>query len=411
MKQIGILPPPDALPSQSIGKIASAYTYVHEGTLVEDFLEHLKDRNEEVPAFAVVDDAMKVKGVIESKQLTALLSRPFGLDVLKRRPVSIICKNRPVYKLREHIFIIAEELSHHIQKKEEAVFVLADEDERFRAIFTTVDLLTYLSELTQKDIALANNVQRRIVRERQSVLTTHLEVVASSTTAKGVGGDFYSIKKIGATSWFIALCDVSGKGVAASIVTAMLHGSVETFDFQQNSVTDFVEHVNRSVYSTFEADKFLTGIFIVFDEMTGAMTVLDMGHSYFGFLRNNKLLRVVTATDNLPVGISPALKPKPTSIKLLRNDILILVTDGLTEQQNISGEEYSMERLLRLVQKYQSHGPEAIRDKIRSDFNTFRGDTPYHDDVTFLIFRYPDAAEVEKDIDPSHSIEWEIASS
>jgi sigma-B regulation protein RsbU (phosphoserine phosphatase) len=272
-----------------------------------------------------------------------------------------------------------------------------------------MDLLSYLSELTQKDIELAHNVQRRIVRERQSVLTTHLEVVASSTTAKGVGGDFYAIKKIGETSWFIALCDVSGKGVAASIVTAMLHGSVETFDFQKNSLVEFVEHVNKSVYATFEADKFLTGIFIVFDEATGKMTILDMGHSYFGFLRNDKLLRVVTTSDNLPIGISPDLKPKPNTIQLLRKDILILVTDGLTEQQNLTGDEYSMERLLGIVKKHHAHGLEAIRDRIRSDFNLFRGDAPYHDDVTFLIFRYPDAAEVDKDIDPSHTIEWEIA--
>lgn len=409
MDKIGALPFPEALPSQSIGKIASAFSYVHETTRIERFLEHLKDMKEEIPAFAVVDDTMRPRGVIEQKELTALLSRPFGRDVLKKRPVSRISSKRPIYMLREHIFVVAEQLKELIQRKEDAVFLLTDEKEQFRAIFTTVDLLTYLSELTQKDIELAHSVQRRIVRERQSVLTTHLEVVASSSTAKGVGGDFYTIKKIGATSWFICICDVSGKGVAASIVTAMLHGSVETFDFERHSLVAFVEHVNRSVYSTFEADKFLTGIFIVFDEATGKMTILDMGHSYFGFLRNNKLLRVVTATDNLPVGISPEFKPKPSTLRLLREDMLILVTDGLTEQQDSKGEEYSMERLLRLVQKHKDQGPEAIRDKIRSDFNAFRGDAPYHDDVTFLILRYPDAQEAEKDIDPSHSIEWEIA--
>lgn len=409
METIGVVSVPESLPSQSIGKIASGYTYVQESCLIEEFLEYIKDINEEFPAFAVVDDEMKVTGVIEGKQLTSLLSRPFGRDVLKKRPVRKIAATRPSFKLREHIFIIAEQLNELLKKKEEAVFILVDEDGSFKAIFTTMDLLSYLSELTQKDIELAHSVQRRIVRERQSVLTTHLEVVASSTTAKGVGGDFYAIKKIGKTKWFISLCDVSGKGVAASIVTAMLHGSVETFDFEQNSLVEFVEHVNRSVYSTFEADKFLTGLFIVFDEGTGKMTILDMGHSYFGFLRNNKLLRVVTATDNLPIGISPELKPKPSTIQLQRKDILILVTDGLTEQQNLVGDEYSMERLLRIVKKHQEYGPEAIRDRIRSDFNIFRGDAPYHDDVTFMIFRYPDAAEVDMDIDPSHTIEWEIA--
>ncbi len=233
--------------------------------------------------------------------------------------------------------------------------------------------------------------------------------MASATTAKGVGGDFYSVRKIGESTWFVAICDVSGKGVAASIVTAMLHGSVETFDFERHDLVEFVRHVNRSIFSTFEGDKFLTGIFLFFDESSGRLTILDMGHSYFGMVRGEKMMKVATSTENLPVGITDHINPRPSSITLLRGDILILVTDGLTEQQNPHGEEYSMERLFRLVKEYRGEGPESIRDRIRNDFNTFRGDAPYHDDATFMLLRYPDAGEVERDLDPSQTISWEIA--
>ncbi len=409
MKSIGRVNPTEVLPSQAIGRLASSFHYVHEETVADELFEYFKERNEEIPAFGIVNDMMEITGVLDRNQLTTLLSRPFGRDVLKNRAVKKIAAQRPVFRVREHIFVVAEQLAKALSEKEEAVFVIVDEQNRFRGTFSTMDLLTYLSELTRKDIDLAHSVQRRIVRERQSVLTTHLEVVASATTAKGVGGDFYSVRKIGESTWFVAICDVSGKGVAASIVTAMLHGSVETFDFERHDLVEFVRHVNRSIFSTFEGDKFLTGIFLFFDESSGRLTILDMGHSYFGMVRGEKMMKVATSTENLPVGITDHINPRPSSITLLRGDILILVTDGLTEQQNPHGEEYSMERLFRLVKEYRGEGPESIRDRIRNDFNTFRGDAPYHDDATFMLLRYPDAGEVERDLDPSQTISWEIA--
>lgn len=409
MDTIGSIRPTEVLPSQAIGRLASSFHYVHENTIANELFEYLKDRGEDVPAFGIVNDDMKITGVVDRNQFAALLSRPFGRDVLKNRPVKKIAVSRPSFKMREHIFVVAEQLSHALAEKEEAVFIIVDEQERFRGTFSTMDLLTYLSDLTRKDIDLAHSVQKRIVKERQAVLTTNLEVVASATTAKGVGGDFYAVKKIGESSWFISICDVSGKGVAASIVTAMLHGSVETFDFERHDIVEFVRHVNHSIFSTFEGDKFLTGIFLHFDEESGRLTVLDMGHSYFGMVRGDKVIKVATSTENLPVGITDHIDPKPAVITLRRQDMIILVTDGLTEQQNLSGEEYSMERLFRLVKEYRHEGPEAVRDRVRSDFNLFRGDAPYHDDVTFMLLRYPDAKEAESDLDPAHTIRWEIA--
>lgn len=408
MNIIDSVAPLDQLPSQAIGRIASSFHFVHETSSIEGFLDYLKEKKIDSPAFAVVDDAMRSLGVVDRKQLTTVLSRPFGREVLKKRPVRKISAKRPMFRVREHIFTVAEQLQRELKERDELLFLLVDEKERFCGLFSSIDLLGYLSELTQKDIALAHKVQGRIVRPRQSVLTSHLEVAASSTTAKGVGGDFYSVRRIAEGQWFITLCDVAGKGVAASIVTAMLHGSLETFDFHRHGLADFVRHVNRSLFETFVADKFLTGIFMLFNETSGELSLLDMGHSYFSLLRNRKLLRVSSSREHLPLGIHPEINCSPVRIRLKRRDILVLLTDGLTEQQNNSGSEYSMDRMLRLVARYQKEGVEAVRERICEDFDRFRGDAPYHDDVSFLIFRYPDAAEADMDLDPEHRIVWDL---
>jgi phosphoserine phosphatase RsbU/P len=409
MEKIGTVTPIEVLPSQALGKIASSYHYVLESTSVEELFLYINESEIEITSLAIVDKQMRPKSVIDRYQISTVLKNPFGRDLMKYRTVEAMAEERAGWMLREHIFVVADQLEEVLKQKDEKIFLIVDEEHRYQGTFSTIDLLSYMSDMTQKDISLAHSVQRRIVRERQSVLTTHLEVVASSSTAKGVGGDFYSVKKTGDSTWFIAICDVSGKGVAASLVSAMLHGSVETFDFERNSLAAFVRHLNHTVFSTFEGDKYLTGIFMLLNEETGSCTILDMGHSFFGLLREEKFLKVDTDSGNLPIGIAQRIEVKPSTISLQRKDMIILVTDGLTEQQNLKGEEYSLQRLFRTIRRYKMEGPESIRDRIRSDFNIFRGDAPYHDDVTFMLIRYPDISEVEEDLDPSHTIQWDIA--
>ena len=80
---------------------------------------------------------------------------------------------------------------------------------------------------------------------------------------------------------------------------------------------------------------------------------------------------------------------------------MVLVTDGLTEQQNESGEEYPIKRLYHILTEYSQESLEELRERILDDFHSFKEDAPYHDDVTFMLIRYPHEEVLEEDI------EWE----
>lgn len=388
------------LPSQSIGKLASSNSYVHEDTPIEELLALFQDSKEQIPAIAVVDEKLQGKGAIVRKELVSLLSRPFGREVMKKRPVRKVSADTRSFLQSAHIFTVSDELDSVIKRGIDEFFLLHDREGRFQGLFSTQDLMIYLSNLTQKDITLAHNLQTRMVKERLSVLTADLEVSGSASTAKGVGGDFYSVKKISSKDWILSLCDVSGKGVSASIITALLYGIIETFDFRRG-LTEFVRQLNRSVFSTFNAEKYLTGVFLLFDESKSKMKILDMGHSFVTLIRDGRVHSIASSESNLPVGITEDIEPKVVGLPLKRGDIMLLVTDGLTEQQNQSGDEYPLKRLYKILTENSQESLEELRESILADFHSFKQDAPYHDDVTFMLIRYPHEEEFEEDI------EWE----
>jgi sigma-B regulation protein RsbU (phosphoserine phosphatase) len=115
-------------------------------------------------------------------------------------------------------------------------------------------------------------------------------------------------------------------------------------------------------------------------------------------IRDKKIHKITTSTQNLPVGITEEVEPQASTLTLERNDIFILITDGLAEQVNSSGEEYSIERLYKMVIAHEDRSLEEIREHILSDFKQFKGEIPFHDDVTFLLVRYPEEEEFEDEV-------------
>ncbi|MGC9312979.1 MAG: SpoIIE family protein phosphatase, partial [Sediminispirochaetaceae bacterium] len=184
--------------------------YVHEDTPIEHLFNLFQDEGKNITAVGVVDNGLYGKGTIVRKELASLLSKPFGREVLRKRPVRKVVTPAKSFLNTQHIFIVSDELDEEVKSVEEHNFLLVDKTGRFSGIFSTQDLLIYLSNLTQNDITLAHSLQTRMVKERLAVLTADLEIVGSSHTAKGVGGDFYSAKKISNTKWVLSLCDVSG---------------------------------------------------------------------------------------------------------------------------------------------------------------------------------------------------------
>lgn len=372
--------------NQAIGQIAQGYYFVTSDTVINDLAEDLNHR-EEIDAVGVVDASGKVIGVIVRAELFSLLGRPYGRDVLSRLPVTEVMKESPTIRFDANIFSVSEDLDEYLKSSDVSYFALIDENEQFRGSFSTHDLLLYLSEITQRDIGLARKLQSKLVHERDLVVGKNFEFSSYSASAKGVGGDFYSILQVDSSRWLMSVCDVSGKGVSASILTSVIWGMMSIYDFRQG-MKSFITKLNNYIAATFEGEKFVTGVFLTYDEQKNIVQICDMGHSHIFVFRDGRMLRVSTTQRNLPLGVSENTEPKISRFAPEENDIILVVTDGLLEQQSKNQDVYSLDRVINLLRDHKEKAVEVLNDRIIDDFETFRGGHHLQDDVTYALLKF-----------------------
>jgi sigma-B regulation protein RsbU (phosphoserine phosphatase) len=253
----------------------------------------------------------------------------------------------------------------------------------FQAILSAQDLANYMSRITQDDIELAGKLQERLQESNEAIGGEEWSFEAWSRPAKGVGGDFYFTRRMDDGRVFLALCDVSGKGVAASLVVSMTWGMLRVFDLRRG-LGELIRTLNEAIVTTFHLEKYLTGFFAVYDPATRDLSMADMGHSHVFLFRGRKTISPRMRRGNLPIGIERDIDPASGRWKLEEGDRLFVFSDGLTEQENAAGEEYGERRLIRTTSEA-LHCAEGLHASVSEAIDAFRGRTPQQDDMSFML--------------------------
>lgn len=371
---------------ETIIKLASSRWFVESNSGLLDLADDLTD-SQDIQAVGVVNGEGKCVGLINRKDLFNLLSRPFGRDVMRRERVARVAINEEPIYLDTNIFSVSERLSQFDHRGEIHYFPLKSGDGEFAGLFSSQDLLIYLSEITQADISLARAIQNRVVKEFSYLDKDRFELAASSTMAMGVGGDFYTLKNYSPDRWFITLCDVSGKGVSASLVTSALWGTIKVYD-NRRGLKSLISTLNDFFMRTFELEKYVTGVFLDLNCEKGTINVADMGHGLAFILRNGKMLKIKSHENNFPVGVMETLNPEVFAYNLQPNDLLLLVSDGIVEQENQDGEEFGLKKLKDFLNANIDKDLKTVRVRLLEEFHRFRRHTPLHDDITFMMLRW-----------------------
>jgi phosphoserine phosphatase RsbU/P len=337
-----------------------------------------------LPAVAVLDGRGRALGIVRKDRLFALLGKPFGRDVLAKSRVSEIVEEVPSFDAHVALFAVAGSM---LPGGGEYCLLLGPGG-RFLGLLASQDLANYLSRMTQEDIELAGRLQERLMGYdgRDAAGPPGAEgrrLEAWSRPAKGVGGDFYFSKELPDGRLFLALCDVSGKGVAASLIVSMVWGMLTMFDYGRG-LRELVLGINESIVATFHMEKYLTGIFLIFDPAERRLLAADMGHSHAVLFRAGKPRSLKGPRGNLPVGVEAELDPAIYPYRLQAGDELLVYSDGLIEQEDPGGKEFGERRLVGTAAAAIARG-EQLREAIPAALDEHRGATPQQDDMSFIL--------------------------
>lgn len=340
----------------------------------------------ELPAVAVTGGAGQVLGILRRETLFALLGKPFGREVLRRSLVAELVEEVPVFDAHADLFAVAEQMlpgAGAVPQGGSDFCILLGEGGAFLALLASQDLANYLSRMTQDDIELAGRLQERLLAGEGHEDGGTWGIEAWSRPAKGVGGDFYFTKRLDDGRLFLSLCDVSGKGVAASLIVSMVWGMLRMFDFRRG-LRELVLGLNESIVATFHLEKYLTGVFLLYDPENRRLLCADMGHSHLVIFRRGAPRSLKGPRGNLPIGVEAELDPAIYPYRLEPGDGLLVYSDGLIEQEDSRAAEFGERRLISAAAQAIARGS-SLREALPGALDAHRGGTPQQDDMSFLL--------------------------
>ncbi|RKX68971.1 MAG: protein serine phosphatase, partial [Spirochaetes bacterium] len=236
-----------------------------------------------------------------------------------------------------------------------------------------------------REIEVAADIQKTLLPERLPSLN-NAEVAAFSDAAKGVSGDYYDVFDLGGGKTAIIICDVSGKGVPASLLMIMIRTIIRSISSPEKRSDRIMGELNRAVTGRMGADRFATISIIILDAEKGSISYSNGAHHPLYILRGETGKYRMFDTDGLPLGIDINASFGHKRIRVRTNDYLVLFTDGLPEARNTAGEELGTDRLLKFIARHAGQNPVELTRRVKDYIEDFTSGTK-HDDQTFVTLK------------------------
>jgi len=245
-------------------------------------------------------------------------------------------------------------------------------------------------EHLQKELSIATSIQMSMLPPGARLFPDRSEVQAYAIMepAKNVGGDFYDAFFAGPTRLFVAVGDVSGKGVPAALFMARAITHMRMEAVRRRSPAAILEAVNRALSEGNDDGMFVTLFCGMLDTASGQFTFANAGHNPPLFLGLDGGADFMKVKKGILAGIMEDARYAEQTRQLAPGECVLLYTDGVTEAMNSRDEAYSEEALLDAARAAHGHDPRGIVDSIRASIAGFVQNAPQADDITMLAMRY-----------------------
>ena len=202
------------------------------------------------------------------------------------------------------------------------------------------------------DLTLASNVQQLMLpRKFQNI--SNFDIDTRFIPTQRVSGDFYDVIDLGDGKLGVAIADVSGKGIPASLIMAICQTNLRHYARQCEAPSEVFKLLNKELSQEMRKDMFITLIYGVFDSKKEEFTYARAGHEQPIVIHSKEFLEDCSVelleSKGMALGMVPSelfngiIEDKTVPFK--KEDCLILYTDGLTETSNNEDIEYSNKRL------------------------------------------------------------------
>lgn len=242
-------------------------------------------------------------------------------------------------------------------------------------------------EHIESELNIARRIQMDMLPKSESdTKRDDVDICGSLVPAKMVGGDLYDYF-VRDEKLYFCIGDVSGKGVPAALVMAMVHTLFRSVSAHESRPDRIMRTLNENACQGNETNMFITFFIGVLDLPTGKLRYCNAGHDC-PFVIGKETI-VLPAKANLPLGVVKDMVYVAQETTFASGDMLFLFTDGLTEAKNTERQLFGMPRLTNFMQSVRTDiEPRTIINKVMMQVDQFVQEAEQSDDLTLLAVQY-----------------------
>ena len=235
-----------------------------------------------------------------------------------------------------------------------------------------------------EDLKAASELQALLL-PKQAPEVKGLEIGIGLRPAREISGDMYDFYEHGDDHVVIAFGDVSGKGVAAALFGALLGGLLRSLAPRRRSPAVLLKALNEKLIERKVESRYVALLVMLWHPHSGKMSMANAGALPPMICRNGEILKF--RAEGVPLGLLEARDYEEIAFQTEPGDVIVLYSDGVPDQLNRRGEEYSRARLSKVVRANCQVSASGIAEKIFQDLDKFSAGADAFDDQTLLVIK------------------------
>ena len=264
---------------------------------------------------------------------------------------------------------------------------LAEVSDSFNNMAEEID--SYIDEVAEfnrqkAELNIAKSIQIGLL-EPPSFSNEKVTISASMNTAKVVGGDLYDYHVLENGSVFVAIGDVSGKGITAALFMSRAITMLRQYAKLGYTPAQMLHEYNLNLVGHNPNMMFITTFIAVYDPEAGTLTYSNAGHNY-PFILSDKLIKL-DGKGGLAAGVFRVKKYGEHTVSVKPGDRLYLYTDGVTEARDKDGGFFGVEALETLLTEHLSDNAEDLNKAVIDTIERFAEGAEQADDITMLTLQ------------------------
>jgi sigma-B regulation protein RsbU (phosphoserine phosphatase) len=238
----------------------------------------------------------------------------------------------------------------------------------------------------ENEIVIAREVQSQLFPQVFPTLPG-LQLAAICRPARVVSGDYYDFILTGPHCVAIALADISGKGIFAALLMASLQATLRSQATLDSTcgTAELVSRLNRHLFRNTSDDRYATFFYAIYDSQARTLTYTNAGHLGPFLVEGNTVKELIEG--GTVVGLFEEFPYTQQTIKIEPGSLLVAFSDGLTEPENVYGEEYGSQRLKEEIMRQRAGLPDRIAENLIAAAEQWAGSPEQADDITVVVAR------------------------